>query len=697
MLPPHRFPRSFRAVWGVFPPLLVLASAGIGLSAVSVSAAAPLSPSARRPPPPKDGDVLHLFDGARVYVVTNSSRTLADTLLEGTHPAERRVLTVAEWQSLPRDIHQYVTLVFLIDRQMLDDDTSPVPDGCRAGGDQVWTEVTRSGSRLGVNHVVTLSAPDAAWLSESVKTFRRMAEVPRAPRLQNVRSVAVVSVGGNAAGVMPLLERGGTTEKASLVRPCLLPAARWQELQSTHRLDNTDEVLLIDRSAGAESASVVETLCAGHRIGSGETVAWRESKPRGGSQRVVISAPNSDLLGEALRRYPNPLTIPETTTVLMSARDLRAVRRVAVAGVRGGAGGSELAVRLASRAATELRTLDTFEVLERAGLNEILGEVALGQAGITQAKDRVRVQKLAAADALLIVEVTDAGGHTEYKASRERVTPRLAGAPKKPREPSRLKYAVSLPGKEDDHVAQAITDALLAKAVGTKSDDEYRHDLNIYNRETLPDWQAQVDAYTAARERRKVEWREEVTPRQTCQVSGSLRLVDLTDGLVLWESPFMLSAREDGAPSTRTVVTRGEDSSPSEKWDAADTVPAPLVARTAETAIQQAVLALKGTALLPPTSGSMAGESAESTAHNASNSGRILDIDGDQVLIGRGQTDGLRLGDTFTVEVGDGQTVALTTTRVRPRTCDCVFAAPVSAALTAKVAVGMMAVARKTP
>jgi hypothetical protein len=677
--------------------LLSLAAAATLAVTVPVAARATTPaaarPAARRPPAPQPGDVMRLFNGARVYVVTNADPALADTLLEGTRPSDRRVMSIEEWRKLPSDIHQYVTLVFLIDRQALAQGTA-VPERCAANGDQVWTEVTRVGTRLGVNHTVVLSAPDAAWLRAAVTDFRKLAEPPRVARVRNARLLTVVPLGAGAAltGAPPLLERADSAP----AKPNLLTPERWQALQAARRLDSADEVVLIDRSGlGEADAPVADTLSAGRRVGPGDTAAWRERKREGG-WRAVITAPNADLLAEALRRYPDPVSVPETATVLMAARDLRSVRRVAVAGLRNGAGGTDLAQRLASRAATELRALDAFEVLERSGLNEVLGEVALGQAGITQAKDRARVRQMAAADALLIVEVTDAGGQTEYRASRERLTPKLGGPPKRPLEPTRLKYAIALPGKENDRVAQAVTEALLARAVGTKSEREYKEALNAYNRVTLPDWQRRVDEYNYQRERRTVEWREQVTPRHTCVVSGSLRLVDLTDGLVLWESPFSLTTREEGARSTRTVTTRGEDSAPDERSDAESDVPPTLVARTAEKALQNAVLALKGTALLPPTSASSFGSSIAGTpeppsAHTAPVGGRILDIDAGQVLVGLGQTDGVRLGDTLLVDIGGGQTVALVTTRVRPRTCDCAFSKAAPAALTAKVAVGMTA------
>jgi hypothetical protein len=150
-----------------------------------------------------------------------------------------------------------------------------------------------------------------------------------------------------------------------------------------------------------------------------------------------------------------------------------------------------------------------------------------------------------------------------------------------------------------------------------------------------------------------------------------------------------------------------------------------LLVRTGEAALRGGVQALRGTALLPfggaaaglpvaaagsvvgaetalgplvpPSSGHCGGSGntpAVSAAPTAAVAGRILDIDGDTLLVGLGAGDGLALGDALLVKLGDGDsapTVRLVVTRVRPRTCDAVFDKAAPAANRARVTIGQTA------
>lgn len=638
--------------------------------------------------PRREGDILKIFDRAVVYVVTNDDAALADVLLEGCQQKERRILSLADWQKLPTGASWYFSVVFLINRERLPL-WQRIPETCAAEGDEIWTQAVRSGRDWGVAHDVTISAPDGAWLRRAVTEFRTLKEPPRNPLRKNVRSVAVVPLGVSAVATA----QGFLKAKGAPVAH-LLPMERYEA--ASGRLATADEILLVDRSAVRTEAvpPTVAALLSARTVGHNETVAWRERKEKGRA-RVVFSAPNSDLLTEALRRYPEPMSVPETPTVLASARDLRSVRRIAVAGVRGGVGGPDLARRLASAAATQVRALDAFEVLERAGLNEILAEIALGQAGITKAQDRARVRHLAAADALLIVEVTDVAGRTEYATSQERLTPRMGSAPPRPLEPSRLRVMPRLPGRENDRLLHTATELLLRRVVGLKSEDEYKDALDDYNTRILPRWQAQVDDYHYRHRTRQIAWRQKVLARGTATVSGSLRLVDLIDGLVLWEAPFTATDTEDAPVRTVTATSLGENSSPpppvspGASSDVSDT----LIARIADTALAQGIQALRGTTLLPPplTAISTAlgpAVLAPSAADPPAPSGRVLDVDGDILLIGLGAGDGLKLGDTLRVTLDGGRTVRATVTRVRPRTCDARFDPEAPADLRALVTAG---------
>ncbi|MES2459457.1 MAG: CsgG/HfaB family protein [Armatimonadota bacterium] len=675
-----------------FTPLAVAGLAALTMGALILPCPAAAAVGGR--PTKRDGDLLKIFERQIVYVVTNDDPAVADALLEGCSQKERRVLTIEEWRKKPADLRQFVSPVFLINRERL-----PVgaqfPNSCLADGDEVWTEVKRSGRPSGFTYEVTLSAPDSTWLRRAIESFRSLRESPRQPVRRNVRSIVVVPVGSGAQEAAELFIQRQNSEDDFNKRSAahLLPAALVQPSAKTPaRCDLMEELVLVDRSS---ALGEVPALPTGTTLASpGDTVAWRETKPDGRA-RVIYSAPSAGALFEAVRRPGKTLSPPETLTVMASARDLRTVRRVAVAGVKNGVGGEDLAKRIASEAAVRLRALDTFEVLERSGLNEILGEVALNQAGITHATDRTRVRQLAAADTLLIVEVTGVGGKTEYGAKAQRLTPRLAPPPRRPAEPTRLRYDILIPGAENNPLIRSVTESVLGRAVGTKSRREYRSAINDYNETTLRRWQEDVDNYYAQREKRQIDWKQDIIARGAATVKGSLRLVDLTDGLVLWEAPFSATEQGESAWATRRAVTYGEDSNapslPEDCPDPKDVVADELIDRAIDSALTQGIQALRGTALLPSTSAVLGTASASEFPVN----GRVLDVDGDSLLIGLGAGDGVKLGDTLHITLADGQIVRVVTTRVRPRTCDAAFAPAVPLALKSRAAIGQ-AVLRET-
>ncbi|GAB4451687.1 MAG: hypothetical protein OHK0029_01310 [Armatimonadaceae bacterium] len=649
----------------------------------------------------KEGEVLRIFDRARVYVVTNDDAHLADLLLEGANHKERRILTLDEWNRMPDGIRRYVSVVFLINRQYLPL-VERIPENCDAVTDELFTRVSRLGYSNGVSYEVVLSAPDGAWLRQAILDFRKLKEAPRGPQKRNVRSLAIIPIGAEAArAATPLLE---AADPQTNCRAHLLPAMNYP--RASLRVMDMDELFLIDRSAinDPSFAGLLMATGEGKQIGAADTAIWRERKPNG-RFRVFISAPEGEHLREALRQYPDPLTAPGTVTVLNSAQDLREVRRVAVVGVKSSVAGTDVARRLATIAATNLRTLNAFEVLERAALSEILGEIALGQAGITEASDRQRVRQLAAADALLLVEVTSINGETVYAADYKRLTGKMGPAPRRPLEPSRLRFSLAIPGKEDDPIIRVLSESLLKRAVGEKDDDDYRRELNAYNRIALPQWREQRELYEQEKRSRIITWEQKVRPRSTVTVTGSLRLVNLEDGMVLWEFPFAGTGSASGPEESRRVTTQGEDSKPgnSELPKPENNIPPSLLVEVTDKALVEGIQQMRSTALLPDNEPIQVVDAKGNVpfqvapAYNGSASGKILDIDGKTVLIGLGASDGIQEGSLLTVTLPDGAVVRLTVKRVRPRTLDAVFSDDATVSERAKITVGMAAVFGEAP
>lgn len=670
------------------------------------------------------GGATDLFEQAKVAVITNRDGemglALTTRLLEGARAREVRTFAPDAWRNLyPKARREYVA-VFLIDRSRLRAGFR-VPATCPADGDVLHVEAVRPARDGGAYCDVILSAPDVGWLRRAIDEFRALREPPRRALRRPVVSLAVrpMSLGAHEAAAQFVRQNQSDT-----LAPFL-----WESDGEASRCVPMRELCLLDRSSemkGDESGTtrpMVPPPSSAAAWGTADTIAWRERKAElveeyNVGDRVVLSAPNAALLSGAMELYARQteMLLPPgfgVVTTLSSARDLRGVRRVVVAGVRGSAGGADLAKRLATVTATKLRTLDAFEVLERAGLNEILAEIALGQAGITQARDRARVRRLAAADALLVVEVTDVSGRTEHSVAQERVTPKAPPPPRRPAEPMRARLAMNLPGRaNDDPLVRSLADILLTKVSGKKSGGDYRNAMDLYERETLPDWQARVREHERGLRERTIVWRQEISARSRVRLSGSVRLVDLADGLVLWETPFAAELDEELPKETKGATSTGEDSvADFPKFPEASDAPTPaLLARAADEAVGNAMVALARTSLLPsnvlPASAlanPLLSSSPESGGNGTVNvatatAGRVLDVDSDGALIGLGAGDGLRVGDALvvTLESTAGTTAAvkfvrLIVTKVRPRTCDAEFAANAPAVLRARVAVGLTA------
>ena len=613
--------------------------------------------------PPKEGDVLRLFNDQRIFVITNDDPALAETLLDGCPVKQKRVITPDDWNALPENVRSIVTRVYLVNRERLPLGVF-LPEKCVADGNEVFTQVSQARISRATIYEVTISAPDGTCLRRALTEFRRLAEIPSAPMKRTAPTLALIPVGAGAEEIArrSMAERVNTPFScAHIVRP-----AEYVTVQG--RLSATNELILIDRSAGNGGIEPsLPGLTADRAIGPTETAAWRFSKGDG-RYRAVISAPNAEQLAEGVKRFPGFADLPETATTLLNARDLRSVRRIAVAGIKRGQA-TELARQLASQAAMQVRAMDAFEVVEREGLSQILGEVALGQAGITKAGDRVRVQRLAAADALLLVEVTSADGRTEYTATHKRLSPNMGPGPSKPQEPSRLKNTLGI----SDQTVLKVVEAVFSKNLGTKSDQDYKSECDRYRCEILPRWQRQMDVYQQERHNRPVTWEQKTTAHCDVRIKGSLRLVDLSDGLVLWEAPFAVSDTEDSLFRTDSITVIGEDNrpGPADVPEAASLIPDDLLERAASRGVQDGLAALRNTAVLP-VAAPLAVPAAPINSPTVL-TGKILDVDEETLLIGLGAGDGLKVGDALTITLESGVKIGVLITKVRPRTCDAAF------------------------
>jgi hypothetical protein len=645
----------------------------------------------------REGDVLKIFNNQRVYVISNveaDAPALADQLLADCPVKERRVLSLSEWNALPKETRWYVTCVYLIDRQR----TAPwaqVPLGCRAETTENWIEVIRTGRDWGIAHDITVSAPDLAHLRRAIKAFRNLKEPPRKPVTETVRSLAVVPVGDGAEqAIRPFV---GETPQGTRP-PHRLPVEDYEARQG--RLTATDELILVDRSSS--SAKVIPSALApiAEKLftPNADVFAWRETKP-GGYVRAYVSAPTAGMLRAVLRKSEDnllSLAVFEKPTVLATARDLRPVRRVAVATVGGDRIDDTTANRIAGLAASELRGLNAFEVLERTALTAVLAEIALDQAGLTRGENRAKVRQLAAADALLIVDLSRSEGGTVYSSSAKRTTPPLPGPPRRPSEPSRLRTDLNVGGKNGE-VVRVFAESLLRGVVGTKTDEEYSSDLREYRRSTLPSWERSVADYHARADSRQIEWRQTITAQSTVRIAGSLRLVDLADGMVLWEVPIASSDKEERTQQTRTAYSTGENSAAPDATGlpgANGEIPGDLLARTAETAVAESLKTLPATALLPTavaTADTPTVNSPPADASEPDKGGKVIDIDGETVLVGLGASDGVKVGDILEISTATGTKVRVTIRRVRPRTCDASFVSGTLPANRIKVQIGDVA------
>ena len=352
-----------------------------------------------------------------------------------------------------------------------------------------------------------------------------------------------------------------------------------------------DDDLVIDVRRPSSSVAVVTISApdsASLRDGVEELKGLR-TLPYGRVHRPALVRAN----GLMPRSYSRPAT-PDDVPSSRRRADLTGVQRVAVSGLGRDASARKLAESLASELAPELRSLGAFDVLERDGLSNLLAEVALSQAGLTQSEPRGRVQKLAAADAILIVDVTSCTGRTDAVNRNERVTQKLGNAPRRPVAPTRLRVPVPV----SDPSARAALEAVLGDRVGYRSEEDYQDDLDRYQRRDVPRYREDLRAWERARRERTVQWRQESTLRGELTARGSVRLVSMTDGRILWEAPFSVSERGEQEGGVRTVTVTGEDSVPEERG-AIDEPPPFLVGRATGRVVSQALAALRRGAELP--------------------------------------------------------------------------------------------------
>jgi hypothetical protein len=577
----------------------------------------------------REGDILKLFEKKRVIVqAAPELMPLADALLAGSGVKER-VSSEAQAETTVR-------------LQLTPESSENVIAIQRPKRDR-W--------------IVNLSAPDSGNLRQLIAEFRRLKEPPKEVLRRSVRSVAVIPIGpGALAAATPLLTGVRHLAAADASSP----------------VGNRDEIILWDRSVpGGLVALPQGTIC-----GPLDTLAWRESLP-GGRSRAVVAAPNGPLLEGALKRLGDPLSLSEAPTVVSSAKDLRSVRRVAVSGI---GEDSELARQLASRAAIGLRNIGAFEVLEREGLSALLSELALSQAGITEAPTRKKLQTLAAADTLLIVELSEASGETVYSARHERLTPKQGQAPQRPLEPSRFRLDVGT-----DPLARAAAEALLGSKVGYRTPREYAEAMDDYRFRVLPAWERALYNYQQERRNRRVSWQERIASKGSASIRGSVRLVSLSDGAVLWEAPLQATETGEAAATTRTITTLGEESVPRALDLPPSTTKPPqgVALRAGETALSRALTELPLTALLPSSSAVVAEPSAPLTRAT------VLDTDSESVLVGLGSSDGVKKGDVLLVRFPDNTALRLIVTKVRGRSCDASFEPETSAKIKARLIPGL--------
>jgi hypothetical protein len=273
------------------------------------------------------------------------------------------------------------------------------------------------------------------------------------------------------------------------------------------------------------------------------------------------------------------------------------------------------------------------------------------------------------------------------------MTPPLPGPPRRPSEPSRLKTDLSVGGRGSE-IVRVVAEGLLKGVVGTKTDEEYASAMRDYRRSTVPQWERSVAEYHARADSRRIEWRQTITAQSTVRIAGSLRLVDLADGLVLWESPIASTDKEERTQQTRTAYSIGESSTAPDASDlpgGSGEIPGELLARAAETAVADSLKSLPATALLPVAVASSDAETpgtAPAENKEPETTGKVIDVDGETVLVGLGATDRIQIGDVLEIATETGTKLRVSVKRVRPRTCDATFVAGTNPAHRIRVQIG---------
>ncbi len=287
----------------------------------------------------------------------------------------------------------------------------------------------------------------------------------------------------------------------------------------------------------------------------------------------AIAAPSVRLLNRALASYSSLKSIPATIRI-SKIRDLSRFGRLALVVKSNLASGSSPATinDLAGKLTTALSVTDTgFQCVTRQDLKELIPAATMtgDSTGISADQLAKLRNKVKGTLAIAVIELSGVDTNTTYIANQPQCTtqPTPAFNKQKPNEPKQ-------PSPDDSKgLFQGPKYGLYN---GNRANDpQYIKDLEQYRSNTFPKYQREMEQYQREKqeherliENREMEWVVSISSKQSANVSGNLRIYDISNlttdtvGQVVFSCPLTASAERITVEKSNRVVVRGETNRP---------------------------------------------------------------------------------------------------------------------------------------
>lgn len=463
-----------------------------------------------------------------------------------------------------------------------------------------------------------------------------------------------------------------------------------RDKMTPEQLEECNQVYFLDRSErDAAAPEAASKMMEGQTIRS-TSIILAQGQSAAHDPILVLSSPSRLLLETRMKKYRSVAALSQHPA-LIEAKDLRSVGKASVLILTGDTQVQPTqAAGIYDFLAKDLRENLRMTILPRGPvLAQLEQEVELQKIqGASGAAMRKRLRNKMGSRYVWLFRLTEFSGATQYEPTEDKMTPTPPPfTDREPQEPERSKK---------------------------ESDEDLSKRLRQY-RKDHQDWEERKGTWRHKYYEESVEWDRKVMRTESSRAHGLLQLWDLENqgGMPIWEMECHGSGGATTVERTEHTSVRGHEEKPSSLNAPAgkDGCEVRYMYAAARQAADTAIAALMETALLPDGKSVPAvaplGDSGGGTPtprRTVATGGKIADVEGSQVALNIGATQGVKVGDRFVValkikEIRDPDTdevkdirvlesVTLKVIRVGA-TADCAPATPQDAAKMGRVKRGM--------